>query len=182
MPADHPDPHAQDAGLVRKARAGDREAFTRLYERHAPLARGVLLARVPWREVDDLLQEVFLTAWKRLARLRDPKAFSGWIVTIARNRATDHHRRRRPAEELVEDPAGPAPPLAEALSALRVLQELPLAYRETLTLRLVEGMTGPEIARACGLTPGSVRVNLHRGMKLLRERLSCESAGRNDDD
>jgi RNA polymerase sigma-70 factor, ECF subfamily len=48
---------------------------------------------------------------------------------------------------------------------------LPEAYRETLVLRLVEGMTGPEIAARTGLTAASVRVNLHRGMKLLRERL-----------
>jgi RNA polymerase sigma-70 factor (ECF subfamily) len=54
---------------------------------------------------------------------------------------------------------------------LAIVRELPDAYRETLILRLVEGMTGPEIAQRTGLSPGSVRVNLHRGMKLLRERL-----------
>ena len=48
---------------------------------------------------------------------------------------------------------------------------MPDAYRETLVLRLVEGMTGPEIAERTGLTAGSVRVHLHRGLKLLRERL-----------
>jgi RNA polymerase sigma-70 factor (ECF subfamily) len=60
---------------------------------------------------------------------------------------------------------------AEAAHALRVIQQLPEAYRETLVLRLVEGMTGPEIAERTGLTPDSVRVNLHRGMKALRARL-----------
>jgi RNA polymerase sigma-70 factor (ECF subfamily) len=60
---------------------------------------------------------------------------------------------------------------AEALSALQVIRSLPDAYRETLVLRLVEGLTGPEIAARTGLTPASVRVNLHRGMKLLREKL-----------
>ena len=60
---------------------------------------------------------------------------------------------------------------AEALQILSVIQSLPDAYRETLTLRLVEGMTGPEISALTGLTEGSVRVNLHRGMKQLRERL-----------
>ena len=49
-----------------------------------------------------------------------------------------------------------------------LIRSLPDAYRETLTLRLVEGMTGPEIAACTGLTEGSVRVNLHRGMKQLR--------------
>jgi len=54
---------------------------------------------------------------------------------------------------------------------LAAIQSLPEAYSETLTLRLVEGMTGPEIAARTGLTEGSVRVNLHRGMKQLREKL-----------
>ena len=54
---------------------------------------------------------------------------------------------------------------------LGIIRSLPEAYRETLVLRLVEGMTGPEIAERTGLTPASVRVNLHRGMKMLREQL-----------
>jgi RNA polymerase sigma-70 factor (ECF subfamily) len=58
--------------------------------------------------------------------------------------------------------------VAQVLAALRALPE---AYQETMILRLVEGLTGPEIAEQTGLSPGSVRVNLHRGMRLLRERL-----------
>jgi RNA polymerase sigma-70 factor (ECF subfamily) len=54
---------------------------------------------------------------------------------------------------------------------LEAIRELPEAYRETLLMRLVEGLTGPEIARRSGLTEGSVRVNLHRGLKMLRDRL-----------
>ena len=64
------------------------------------------------------------------------------------------------------------PPSArEARRLLAIVRTLPDAYRETLVLRLVEGLTGPEIAERTGLTPASVRVNLHRGMKLLREKL-----------
>jgi RNA polymerase sigma-70 factor, ECF subfamily len=55
---------------------------------------------------------------------------------------------------------------------LTCIRSLPEAYSETLILRLVEGMTGPEIASRTGMTPGSVRVNLHRGMQQLREKLS----------
>ena len=60
---------------------------------------------------------------------------------------------------------------AEAAEALEAIRALPDAYRETLMMRLVEGMTGPEIAQRTGLTEGSVRVNLHRGLKMLRDRL-----------
>jgi RNA polymerase sigma-70 factor (ECF subfamily) len=124
-------------------------------------------------EVDDLVQDVFLTAWRRLDDLRDPGAFGGWLTMIARNRATDFLRR---SVDVVELPAQlPAREVAsseaEAHAALDALRSLPDAYRETLMLRLVEGLSGPEIAMRTGLTPASVRVNLHRGMKLLREKL-----------
>jgi RNA polymerase sigma-70 factor (ECF subfamily) len=76
----------------------------------------------------------------------------------------------RPERELPETLESRGPSL-EALEALRAIATLPDAYRETLLLRYVEGMTGPEIAARTGLTEGSVRVNLHRGMRLLRERL-----------
>ena len=68
-------------------------------------------------------------------------------------------------------PAGNNDPAIESLHVLRLVQSLPESYRETLALRLIEGLTGPEIAVRTGLTPGSVRVNLHRGMRLLREKL-----------
>ena len=60
----------------------------------------------------------------------------------------------------------------EAALILAVVRALPEPYREPLILRLVEGMTGPEIAARTGLTHGSVRVNLYRGMQLLREKLA----------
>jgi RNA polymerase sigma-70 factor (ECF subfamily) len=59
----------------------------------------------------------------------------------------------------------------EARLVLAEVRRLPEAYRETLVMRFVEGLTGPEIAELTGLTPGSVRVNLHRGVELLRARL-----------
>jgi RNA polymerase sigma-70 factor (ECF subfamily) len=94
-------------------------------------------------------------------------------MSIARNKAVDHVRGRKPTDELHDIPV-PAPRSAEVAQVLAALRDLPEAYRETLVLRLVEGMTGPEIADQTGLAPGSVRVNLHRGMKLLRERLGID--------
>jgi len=163
-----------EATLVRAARSGDRAAFGRLHDRFAPMVHGVLLARVPRREVDDLVQEVFLLALRKLAMLRDDGAFGGWLAMIARNRANDWRRRLKEVEELPEEVEGPGPPedSSEAAEALALVRSLPEAYRETLVLRLVEGMTGPEIAERTGLTPGSVRVNLCRGMQMLREKLN----------
>ena len=169
----------EETVLVSAAREGDRAAFGRLYDRYTRMVHGILLARVPPREVDDLVHDVFLLALGRLRALREAARFGAWLAAIARNRAHDYHRRTRVAAELTEDfsaeeldGAGRGVPSdAEAVTILAVIRTLPDAYRETLILRLVEGMTGPEIAERTGLTPGSVRVNLHRGMRQLRERL-----------
>lgn len=162
------------AALVQAARDGDREAFGRLYQLYGRMVHGVLLARIPRDEVDDLVQEVFLKAMRQLGSLREPDAFGGWLAMIARNTVTDARRRARPTQELNEELPAPESGAneAEAEAVLRLIRGLPEAYREPLVLRLVEGMTGPEIAERTGLTPGSVRVNLHRGYALLRERLA----------
>lgn len=165
-----------DAGLVTAARDGSRSAFGRLYERYGRMVHGILLSRVPRPEVDDLVQDVFLLAMRRLPSLREAGAFGGWLAMIARNRATDYHRSSRIVTELTDETLKQSAPPPEALLVLETIRSLPEAYRETLVLRLVEGMTGPEIAERTGLTPQSVRVNLHRGMKQLREKLNGETA------
>lgn len=164
---------SEDARLVRRAREGDEGAFSQLHERYARMIHGILLARVPRLDVDDLVQDVFLTAWRGLDTLRDPAAFGGWLSMIARNRATDFQRRTVHTVELPDhlEARDATAAGAEAHAVLDIIRQLPDAYRETLMLRLVEGMSGPEIADRTGLTAASVRVNLHRGMKLLREKL-----------
>ena len=135
----------------------------------------ILLARVAHDAASDLAQEVFLQAWTTIRTLRDPAAFPGWIGAIARHRALDLVRRRPLETELGEGrSAGASPHLQyEAAEALDAIRDLPEAYREPLMLRLVEGCSGREIAALCGLTEDSVRVNLHRGFKLLRERMGA---------
>jgi RNA polymerase sigma-70 factor (ECF subfamily) len=162
---------SEDVRLVEAARKGDRAAFGGLYARYARMVHGIVLARVMRRDAEDLVQDVFLHAMGRLDTLRDPQAFGAWLAAIARNRAADHARRVLQLTDLPEDLQAAQDNHAEAMVTLDVIRTLPEAYRETLVLRLVEGMTGPEIAAATGLTPGSVRVNLHRGMQQLRERL-----------
>jgi RNA polymerase sigma-70 factor (ECF subfamily) len=176
---------AEDHGLIRAAREGDRAAFGRLYDRYARMVHGILLARVPPREVDDLVQEVFLSALRQLHALRDIARFGAWLATITRNRANDYYRKAGP------DAARTEPVLEiestergndhvqeqQAAIILELIRNLPETYREPLILRLVEGMTGPEIAARTGLTHGSVRVNLCRGMQLLREKLGQGAQG-----
>src|SRR5205823_2759422 len=101
------------------------------------------------------------------------------VTAVPSTGAHDYHRQSRTANELtghvpIEEAEGGATSgleEAEAAVVLAIIRGLSETYRETLILRLVEGMTGPEIAARTGLTPGSVRVNLHRGMEQLRTKL-----------
>ena len=171
---------SEDATWVAAARDGDRAAFGRLYERYARMVHGVLLAKVPVGEVDDLVQDVFIRALRRLSTLREAASFGAWLAAIARNLANDYHRRLLPEEALTDDASdheikggvSVGDHEGSAAAVLEAVMSLPDTYRETLILRLVEGMTGPEIAARTGMTHGSVRVNLHRGMEQLRAKLS----------
>lgn len=162
-----------DAELVIAAQGGDTGAFEMLYARYSPVVHGILIGRLAAADADDATQNVFITAYTKLGSLREPAAFAGWICRIARNAAEDLRRTSRESVELDEQYAARAnqSQAAEASHALAAIRRLPEAYRETLMLRLVEGMSGAEIAARTGLTPGSVRVNLHRGMQMLREVL-----------
>lgn len=163
-----------EARLVERVAAGDEEAFGELYRMFAPLVHGIVLARVPRDEVQDIVQEVFLSAYKNLHTLRDKNAVGAWLAMIARNRAVEFYRQAKPTEELPEDLKGKRDSRAEAREILNAIRALPETYKETLVLRLIEGMTGQEIAERTGLTHESVRVNLHRGMKILRQKLGIK--------
>ena len=169
----HPDPVGD---LVEAAQDGDRTAFGRLYDRYAHMVHAIAVSRVAAGEADDVVQEAFMRALRQLRGLRNREAFGPWLAAIARNTAYDIYRQRHPHGELVEEPARRSHQHedTEAQAALAAIRALPEAYRETVMMRLVEGMTGPEIADRTGLSPASVRVNLHRGIKLLRQRLAAE--------
>lgn len=163
--------------IVARARAGDREAFAAFHGHFARFVHAVLLAHAPPAEVDDLHQEVFVAAWRHLDSLQENERAGAWLAAIARHaaqrrRATLVHHRELPDQ--LADPRTHVSGELDGAQLLTLLRALPEAYRETLALRLVEGFTGLEIAEATGLTHGSVRVNLHRGMQLLREKLREE--------
>ncbi len=167
---------------VDAARRGDRVAFASLHERYTPMVHGMLLARVGMNDADDLVQEVFLHAMRKLPTLRDSAAFGPWLATITRNFAAQFHRSNTQAGDLPDKLPQKAQSAMEyetarheAIRILDVIRSLPATYSETMILRLVEGLTGPQIAACTGLTPGSVRVNLHRGMNMLRDKLGLDA-------
>jgi RNA polymerase sigma-70 factor (ECF subfamily) len=165
-----------EGDLARRARLGDRAAFDALYRRYARGVHAVLAARVRADEADDLVQDVFVRAWHARGDLREPDRVGAWLCAIARREAHATRRARQPEMLLPDDlPARASDDGETRDEAERVLTELralPESYRETLSLRLLGECSGAEIARLTGMTHGSVRVNLHKGMELLRERLS----------
>lgn len=180
-----PAPAARELSkLVRAASGGDHAAFSELYQRFARAVHAVVLTKVPAQDAGDIVQDVFATAYGQLARLSDPKAFPGWIMVIARRRAVDHVRQRSARLHAGPSVSDHQEAVASAASqdtaydaerALAAIRSLPEAYAETMMMRLVEGLTGPEISKRTGMEPGSVRVNLCRGMALLRQALAQEA-------
>jgi RNA polymerase sigma-70 factor (ECF subfamily) len=165
--------------LVLRCKTGDEEAFTELVTLYSPRLRYFLRKlSSPQREPDDLLQEVWATAFRALPRLNDAAAFPAWIYRIARDRALGELRRVRGREGLLVEPeeaSGPAFPAETAERIHAALETLPAEHREVLVLRFLEEMSYEEIARVTGCRLGTVRSRLHYGKRALRAILENHS-------
>src|SRR5262249_31158318 len=136
-PAAHDD---SDAALVAAAQNGSSDAFGQLYQRYARMVHGILLAKVPIADVEDLVHDVFLRVLPRLRSLREPSQFGAWLAAIARNVANDYYRQPRVQNERNDDSLDTnlaAVPVeqsqhGEALQILMAIRSLSEAYRETL--------------------------------------------------
>ena len=173
---------AGDGALVEAVLAGNDQAYRVLMERYLPLISAHLQAKLgSASDREDLTQEVFLTAYRRLATLRNREAFRPWLVKIAKNQLALHYRQPRvlPGEIFkgTEEPdPGPNPSQAAERAEFSVLVEQALGamkekYRLVLYLSLREGMPLVEVAAQLGLRESAARMRYLRGMKLLRERL-----------
>jgi RNA polymerase sigma-70 factor (ECF subfamily) len=199
-PAVRDDP--DEAGLLSRARLGDRSAFERLVERHLPQ-----VWRAVWRVVrhkqdaEDVVQETFLTAWRSLADFRGDAAFATWLHRIAVTRSLHHverasERLRRASRSIDDEETGATVLIAleggrsraavesplrqleakELLARLQgCLEKLPPAWRAVLSLRDVDALAYEEIARALDVALGTVRSRLARARVALKE--CVEGAG-----
>jgi RNA polymerase sigma-70 factor (ECF subfamily) len=135
------------------------------------------------QEAEDVTQECFLRAFRFRVRLREPEKFPQWLLTIARNIARDHYRRRHPTESLDGSPERSFAdeetqlPLRqieqkEACSAVTAaIDELPDRYREAITLRYLRGLDYRTICRRLSLSDGALRGILGRALHRLRDAL-----------
>jgi RNA polymerase sigma-70 factor (ECF subfamily) len=182
-----------EIALVLRARNGDGEAFEELARRTSRLVFARLYLDTGNRDrAEDLVQETFLLACRSLRRLLDPKGFRPWLLSIAHNVLIDSFRKQARQKHttsgcetqlLSAADKGLAPDELAQRAELRqrvlsVLRSLPEEYRLPLSLRYLAGADYETIGEQLGLTNGSLRGLLHRGLKLLRDRLPPDlSAG-----
>ena len=159
------------AALVRRARAGDREAYGDLVEslwtRLVTLARGVLGTDA---DAEDVVQEALVHAWTRLWTLRRPETFEAWLRRIVTRRSITRARRRKPTAEPSETGADD-PPVGDRVDAVQLLATLAPKQRAALYLTWIEGCTDREAGRLLGMSPATVRVHRFRGLQRLRRRV-----------
>lgn len=165
-----------DAELVEAACGGDVASFQELFERHYPLAVGIARGRLgDVHLAEDVAQEAFQIACRRLAMLNDGRRFPEWLGTICRRVAGRMARSRRNEQpingELVAEQ--PMPGENNRLKQLRsIVDRLPASAREVIVLRYFSGLSHEEIARALRLTPESVHGRLQRARRKIADELS----------
>ncbi len=169
-----------DADLVRRYRAGDERSATTLVTRHAnAIARFLAGSGASGDEVDDLVQETFVRAFRALDGWRGEAQFRTWLFSIASNLRRDRYRRAARGAQLVsldgvdleagEDPATTLDAREAELALSRGLGTLPRLQREVFLLRAQQGLEYSAIAVALGTTPGAARVHYHHAVKRLKE-------------
>jgi len=179
MPLDSaPDADHDEARLVRDSLGGDSDAFARLvrlHERRVFRLVGRFFRRP--EDVEDIAQEVFLTAWRKLKTYRAEAPFEHWLTRVTLNLCYEKLRKRRPAEQPLDGEShlgttGSDP--TAGIEAERLLGALEAADRFVLLLLYGEGWTVAEIADRLGWTQVNVKVRAHRARKKLRRLLEQE--------
>jgi RNA polymerase sigma-70 factor, ECF subfamily len=181
-----------DAELAAHARAGSLEAFEELIRRHSRLVYRALAAILGNQDhAQDAMQDVMLSAYQNIATFQSRSKFSTWLVSIARNKASEYLRKRKNEISLDEAPFGEDqdfrprevrdwvdnPEQAYSRQEIQQLIErgimaLPAKYRTVVMLRDIEHLSIEEIARQLGLSVPTVKVRLFRGRLMLREWLA----------
>lgn len=177
--------HGAPSAGFRPATGPDRPTLASVYQEHAhKVARWAARLGGPDAEVEDILQEVFFIAHRKLAVFRGDSQISTWLFAITRNVVRQRIQRERVRRFLMsvvsretEEPAAGSTPLEdferrESLDLVyRALEGLPEKHRTAFILFEIEGLSGPEIAELTGLSPATLRVRLFRARAQFAERL-----------
>jgi len=179
-----------DEALVLKSQRGDRQAFEELVRRTARLVFSRLyLETGDLHRAEDLVQETFLVAWRKVRQVTDPTGFRPWLFSISHSAVVDSLRREARKKrsgsrqdngvllqlaDLGEAPDAPAQREETRQQVLSLLRSLPEEYRLPLTLRYIGGADYETIGRQLGLTNGALRGLLNRGMARLRAMMKTQ--------
>jgi RNA polymerase sigma-70 factor (ECF subfamily) len=171
-----------DSALVAAARKGDMKAFERLYRLHSGKVMGLCLRMTRRRDVaEDCVQQTFIRAWRSLAAFEGRSAFGTWLHRIAVNEVLTHQRNHGTRAESDDDAVADAQDTpveshrdydaGEVMDVERALATLPPGSRHVVVLQTVYGYSHGEVADMLGIAVGTCKAQLHRGRRLLRERM-----------
>ena len=171
-----------DLALVARCRANSPGAFEELYRAYAPRLFGLACRLVGRGEAEDLLQEIFLTAHRKLALYKGESALGTWLFRLATNQCLDHLRSQRArltqlVDTMDEEPgavgssAGAILGVVDRLDLERGLAALPLGCRTVFVLHDVEGCEHKEIGELLGISDGTSKSQLHKARMRLRQML-----------
>ncbi|MBN6057538.1 sigma-70 family RNA polymerase sigma factor [Nonomuraea sp. RK-328] len=156
------------------------EPLAECFRTHAPLVRSYLRRLVPPAEIDDLTQVVFIEVWRSRHRYDPGRSLEAWVLGIARKRAVDHLRARRPTVplEAAGEPAGAdgrdeSEGVARRDLVRRALSELPDVQREAIALAYYGDLSQREISERLGLPLGTVKARTARGLHRLSTLLEA---------
>jgi RNA polymerase sigma-70 factor (ECF subfamily) len=175
-----------DLALVERCRAHEPGAFEQVYRAHAPRLFGLAVRLVGRAEAEDVLQEIFLTAYRKLDQYRGDSSLATWLFRMGVNVSVDHLRRRgarlmRMTDGMDEEPeaadvaTGPIGGVIDRIDLERAIGALPAGYRAAFVLHDVEGLAHQEIAEALGVSEGTSKSQLHRARLRLRAALAPRS-------
>jgi RNA polymerase sigma-70 factor (ECF subfamily) len=167
-----------DLTLASRCRDGAAGAFDELYRLHAPRLYGLARRLVGPQEADDVLQEIFLTAYRKLGQYRGESALGTWLFRVGTNVCLDHLRSRavrtgRQNDSLDGDidggnAAGPILGVINRLDLERAIDALPEGARTVFVLHDVEGLEHRDVAQMLGISEGTSKSQLHKARMRLR--------------
>jgi len=193
VPEDDAAPIASDSTLMRRVRDGELDQLAELFERHHRRLYQFFVRLIGDRgAAEDLVQEVFVRLIKYRHTWRSDAEFAPWLFALARNTGVDHFRARRRdgrrETALLPEPVEPGPHVVDRMEERerasllrRALERLAPEKREVLLLARFGELRHDRIAAMIGISPGAVRVRLHRALKELRRvygQMAEERAGR----
>ncbi|MFT5011557.1 MAG: RNA polymerase sigma-70 factor (ECF subfamily) [Planctomycetaceae bacterium] len=170
---------AQERALVERARQNDSLAYERLYEMHIGRVFALCVRLCNDRDMaEDLAQEAFVLAWRKLDSFRGDSAFGSWLYRITTNTVLSYLRKQKPFRNMLDiddiEDEGQKEDIGLRMSLNDAIAELPNGARAVFVLYSLEGYTHDEIAGLLGIAQGSSKAQLHRARQLLQAKLKTD--------